>query len=111
MKSGNVKVFFRYEQTEPNADGKTFKKPGGKIEAVAVDLNTNEELARREVKRRKDTKTGVLDPINPLLGRKYAFKKLMDHTLANNILSGETVQSLWKSFGSMCKQPSTKLAY
>ena len=92
MKTDLTKVFFRYEEN-------------GTITAVAKNIQTNEEVATREVKlRHGDT------PIN-VIGRKYAFKKLMDHSLVNNLLPKPEIGELWKLFGSTCKQPQQKLAY
>ena len=93
MKVGNVKVFFRYTEDQ------------SQIKAVAINADTKEEIASREVKLRHGDKP------DKTLGRKYAFKKLMDHTLKNTLLPGKTVENLWREFGSTCKQPSQKLAY
>lgn len=92
MKSQNTKVFFRYNED-------------GSIQAIAKNLQTNEEIASREVKLRHGDKP------EKIVGRKYAFKKLMDHSLNNNLIPKVEIGELWKSFGSMCKQPSQKLAY
>lgn len=100
MKTQTTKVFFRYEKDQ---QGK--KVENGKIEAVAINLQTEEEIARREVQLRHGDKP------DKMLGRKYAFKKLMNHTLENNLLSGKEVENLWKEFTSTCKQPAKKLAY
>ena len=109
MKVGNVKVFFRYEKTtvQDNTTGRTLevKLPNGKIEAIAVNTDNGEEIARREVKLRHGDKP------SKELGRKYAFKKLMDHAMNNNILPKSQVGELWVQFGANCKQPSNKLAY
>jgi hypothetical protein len=91
MKTDQTKVFFRYEE--------------GTITAVAKNVQTNEEVITREVKLRHG------DTPNKLIGRKYAFKKLMDHSLNNNLLPKSEIGLLWKLFGSTCKQPSQKLAY
>jgi hypothetical protein len=93
MKGQITKVFFKYAEDQ------------SKIEAIAINLETKEEVARREVIRRHG------DRPCKVLGRKYAFKKLMTHVLQNKILPGKEVEALWKSFGSMCKQPAEKLAY
>ena len=95
-----TKVFFKYE-TDENGQ----KVNNGKIEAIAINLETKEEIARREVILRHNDKP------NKQLGRKYAFKKLTTHILNNNLLPGEEVSLLWKQFGSTCKQPTRKLAY
>lgn len=58
MKTDQTKVFFRYEE--------------GTITAVAKNVQTNEEVATREVKLRHG------DVPNKVVGRKYAFKKLME---------------------------------
>lgn len=92
MKTNNIKIYFNYQEE-------------GIIKAIAKDLNTNNEIAEREVKLRHGDKP------DKLLGRKYAFKKLMDYIMENNILSNEIVGKLWKQFGINCKQPATKLAY
>ena len=92
MKTDLTKVFFRYEEN-------------GTIKAIAKDLTSNEEIATREVKLRHG------DSNNKLIGRKYAFKKLMTHIMDNNILPNIEVGNLWKQFGSTCKQPINKLAY
>lgn len=99
MKTEETKVFFRYET---NAQG--HKVPNGKIEAIAVN-NEGVEIARREVQLRHGDKP------NKQLGRKYAFKKLMTHSLENNLISSKEVESLWKEFSKTCKQPIQKLAY
>lgn len=91
MKTNQTKVFFRYDEET--------------ITAVAKNVQTNEEIVTREVKLRHG------DTPNKIVGRKYAFKKLMDHSLANNLLSKPEIGALWKLFGSTCKQPHQKLAY
>ena len=73
--------------------------------AIAKNSLTGEEIASREVKLRHG------DSPNKLIGRKYAFKKLMNHAMQNNLLPGKEVEALWKEFGSKCKQPNIKLAY
>lgn len=109
MKVDNVKVFFKYEKTTAvnpeTGETKEIKLPNGKIEAIAVNINTGEEIAKREVKLRHGDKP------NKELGRKYAFKKLMTHVMENNILPKPMVGKFWKEFGSMCKQPNCKLSY
>lgn len=92
MNTGNTKVFFKYEEN-------------GTIKAIAKNATTNEEIASREVKPRHG------DVPNKLIGRKYAFKKLMTHAMQQNLLPGKEVEALWKQFGSTCKQPNVKLAY
>lgn len=92
MKTDQTKVFFRYDEN-------------GTITAVAKNVQTNKEVATREVKLRHG------DVPNKVVGRKYAFKKLMDYSLENKYLPGKEVENLWKLFGSTCKQPSQKLAY
>ena len=92
MKAENVKVFFKYE-----VDGTTV--------AIAKNVETNEELASREVRLRHGDKP------EKIVGRKYAFKKLMNHVMNNNIFPKPIVGELWKQFGSQCKQPNIKLAY
>jgi hypothetical protein len=92
MKTDQTKVFFRYDEN-------------GTITAFARSLATNENIVSREVKLRHG------DIPNKIIGRKYAFKKLMDHSLSNNLLPGKEVENLWKLFGSTCKQPNQKLAY
>ena len=92
MKTDQTKVFFRYEEN-------------GTIVAVAKNVQTNEEVATREVKLRHG------DVPNKIVGRKYTFKKLMDYSLTNNLLPKTEIGQLWKLFGSNCKQPNHKLAY
>ena len=91
MKTDQTKVFFRYEE--------------GTITAVAKNVQTNEEVATREVKLRHG------DVPNKIVGRKYAFKKLMNYVMEYNLISNIEVGLLWKQFGSTCKQPQQKLAY
>lgn len=107
MKVENVKVFFRYEKQEVTIDGekKLVRKVDGKIEAVAQNAETKETIATREVRLRHG------DSPDKVLGRKYAFQKLMDHVMDNNIFPKPLVGELWKQFGSQCKQPNIKLAY
>ena len=92
MKAENVKVFFKYEKN-------------GTTVAIAKNVETNEELASREVRLRHGDKP------EKIVGRKYAFKKLMNHVMNNNIFPKPIVGELWKQFGSQCKQPKVKLAY
>ena len=92
MKTDQTKVFFRYDEN-------------GTITAVAKNVQTNKEVATREVKLRHG------DVPNKVVGRKYAFKKLMDYSLVNNLLPKPEIGELWKLFGSTCKQPQQKLAY
>lgn len=92
MRTNLTKVFFRYEEN-------------GTIKAVAKNLTTNEEIATREVKLRHG------DVNNKLVGRKYAFNKLMSYVHDNTLIPNVEVENLWKQFGSTCKQPSNKLAY
>ena len=72
---------------------------------IARSLATNENIVSREVKLRHG------DTPNKVVGRKYAFKKLMDYSLTNNLLPKPEIGQLWKLFGSTCKQPQQKLAY
>jgi hypothetical protein len=92
MKTDQTKVFFRYDEKRT-------------ITAVAKNVQTNEEIATRKVKLRHG------DTPNKVVGRKYAFKKLMDYILSNNLLPKPEIGQLWKLFGSTCKQPNHKLAY
>ena len=92
MKTESTKVFFKYSEN-------------GTITAVAKNVQTNEEITSREVKLRHG------DTPNKIVGRKYAFKKLMDYSLTNNLLPKPEIGKLWKLFGSTCKQPQQKLAY
>ena len=92
MKTESTKVFFKYSEN-------------GTITAVAKNVQTNEEIVTREVKLRHG------DVPNKVVGRKYAFKKLMDYSLANNLLPKPEIGLLWKLFGSTCKQPQQKLDY
>lgn len=107
MKTDQTKVFFRYEKEEiQTPEGpKLVNKPNSSITAVAKNIQTGEEIASREVKLRHG------DSPDKVVGRKYVFKKLMDHSLSNNLLPGKEVENLWKLFGSTCKQPQQKLAY
>ena len=107
MKTNQTKVFFKYEKEEiQTPEGlKLVNKPNGSITAVAKNIQTGEEITTREVKLRHGDKP------NKIVGRKYAFKKLMDHSLANNLLPKPEIGALWKQFGSTCKQPSEKLIY
>jgi len=75
MKTDQTKVFFRYEEN-------------GTITAVAKNVQTNEEVATREVKLRHG------DTPNKVVGRKYAFKKLMDYSLENYLLPGKEIENL-----------------
>lgn len=93
MKAGNVKVFFRYENDQT------------KIKAVLINDETKENIADREVILRHGDKP------NKILGRKYAFKKLMTFAYENGLLLGNQVEALWREFSSTHKQPNTKLAY
>lgn len=90
MKTNNSKVFFRYNEDQS-------------ITAKVVNLKTNQEIADRTVSLRHG------DRPNKIVGRKYAFKKLMSHVLQNHLLPGPEVEALWKTFGSTCKQPNFKL--
>lgn len=92
MKTNSTKVFFNYQ--EPNV-----------IKAIAKDVTTNVEIASREVKLRHGDKP------DKRVGRTYAFKKLMNYVMENNILPKPEVGELWKKFGTTCKQPSVKLSY
>lgn len=92
MKVENVKVFFKYNEN-------------GSTEAIAKSVDTNEEIAKREVRLRHGDKP------EKIVGRKYAFKKLMTHVMDNNILPKPMVGEFWKQFGSQCRQPKQKLAY
>ena len=100
MKGSTTKVFFKYEK-----DQNGHRKINGQIEAFAINLESKSVLATRRVIPRHG------DVPNKLIGRKYAFKKLMTHIMENNLLPKPEVGELWKSFGSMCKQPNVKLAY
>ena len=92
MKTESTKVFFKYSEN-------------GTIIAIAKNVQTNEEIVTREVKLRHG------DVPNKVVGRKYAFKKLMDYSLVNNLLPKPEIGALWKLFGSTCKQPQQKLTY
>lgn len=92
MKTDQTKVFFRYDEN-------------GTIVAIARNLASNITIATREVKLRHG------DIPNKVVGRKYAFKKLMDYSLVNNLLPKPEIGELWKLFGSTCKQPNHKLVY
>lgn len=92
MKTETTKVFFNYTEE-------------GTIKAIAKSVATNEEITSREVKLRHG------DSPNKIIGRKYAFKKLMNHALQNNLIPNKEIEALWKQFGSTCKQPRQKLAY
>ena len=92
MKTYNTKVFFRYPED-------------GSIIAVAKNVETNENIAIREVKLRHGDKP------DKRIGRKYAFKKLMNYVMENNLIPRTEVGQLWTQFGSTCRQPKQKLAY
>lgn len=100
MKTSSTKVFFRYEKDQ---NGK--KVENGKIEAIAIKLEDNSEIARREVKLRHG------DKADRRTGRTYAFKKVVNFMRAENLISSKERKELWKQFNSTCKQPSNKLAY
>ncbi len=93
MKTETTKVFFRYPEGE------------AKIIAVAKNVATDQEIATREVVLRHGDKP------DKRIGRKYAFKKLMNHVMNEQLLPKPEVGELWKQFGSQCKQPKVKLAY
>jgi hypothetical protein len=93
MKVENVKVIFRYAEDQSS------------IKALVVNVNTKETIADREVILRHGDKP------QKVLGRKYAFKKLMNHVMYNNILPKPMVGEFWKQFGNQCRQPRQKLAY
>ena len=93
MNTQNTKVFFRYGENNSS------------IEAVASNLETGEEIARKRVLLRHG------DNPNKLIGRKYAFKKLTTHILENSLLAGQEVGDMWRVFSTSCKQPKEKLAY
>lgn len=93
MKTDSTKVYFHYSENN------------SKIEAVVKVLTTNEEIARREVRLRHGDKP------DKILGRTYAFKKVMNYVREKKLLPGKEVENLWRSFGSTCKQPNVKLAY
>lgn len=93
MNTENTKVFFRYGE-----DNST-------IEAVATNLESGQEIARRQVQLRHG------DRPNKVLGRKYAFKKLMTHVLENSLISSQEVGNIWRVFSTTCRQPKEKLAY
>lgn len=92
MKVNDVKVFFRYEEN-------------GTIKAIAKNVQTDEEVASREVKLRHD------DRPDKKIGRAYAFKKLIIFMRSNNFITSKERKEFWKQFGSQCKQPKVKLAY
>lgn len=92
MKTDQTRVFFNYGDNNS-------------IKAIMRSVETDQEIAVREVKPRHG------DVPNKIVGRKYAFKKLMTHALENNLIPKPEVGALWKLFGSTCKQPSQKLAY
>jgi len=92
MKTDQTRVFFNYGEN-------------GEIKAIMQSVETDEVIASRKVKLRHGDKP------NKIVGRKYAFKKLMTHSLENNLIPKTEIGLLWKLFGSTCKQPSFKLAY
>lgn len=92
MKTDQTRVFFKYEEN-------------GEIKAIMKSVETDQEIASRIVKPRHG------DVPNKVIGRKYAFKKLMTHSLEKELIPRTEVGLLWKLFGSTCKQPEKKLAY
>ena len=82
-----------------------YSNNGLKTEAIAKKVSSDEVLATREVILRHG------DSQNKVLGRKYAFKKLMTHVMENSIIPNVEVGELWKLFGNNCRQPNIKLAY
>lgn len=92
MKTDRTRVFFKYEQD-------------GEIKAIMKGVETDKPIAERMVKLRHGDKP------NKIVGRKYAFKKLMTYALENELIPKTEIGLLWKLFGSTCKQPQQKLAY
>jgi hypothetical protein len=92
MKTNNTRVFFKYLKN-------------GTTVAIAKKVETDEQIATREVKLRHG------DTRNKIVGRKYAFKKLMTELMEKHLIENSEVGLLWKQFGSTCKQPNFKLAY
>lgn len=92
MKTDKTKVYFNYQQP-------------GVIKVIAKNLEDNQELAERHVKLRHGDKD------DKLIGRTYAFKKLMKYLMDNRIVANEEIGKLWKEFSNNCKQPHVKLAY
>lgn len=92
MKTDQTKVFFKYDEN-------------GTITAVAKNVQTNEEVATREVKLRHG------DKADKKVGRAYAFKKLITYMRSENSISSKERKELWKQFMETCKQPQQKLAY
>lgn len=92
MKTDQTRVFFNYGEN-------------GEIKAIMKNVQNDKVIATREVKLRHGDKP------NKIIGRKYAFKKLMTHSLENELIPRTEIGLLWKLFGSSCKQPNQKLAY
>lgn len=91
MKTNLTKTYFKYNED-------------GSIQAVIVNTETKEEIANRTVKVRHG------DTPDKVVGRTYAFKKLMNYIRENHLLPNEEFQNIWKEFGKI-KQPSQKLDY
>ena len=68
MKTENTRVYFKYSEN------------GTKTEAIVKDAKSDDIIAMREVLLRHG------DSQNKVLGRKYAFKKLMTHVMENSII-------------------------
>jgi hypothetical protein len=64
MKTSLTRVFFKYEES-------------GEIKAIMKNAENDEPIAERMVKPRHGDKP------NKVIGRAYAFKKLMTHSLEN----------------------------
>lgn len=92
MKTDRTRVFFKYEKN-------------GEIKAIMKDAETDEPIAERMVKLRHGDKP------NKIVGRAYAFKKLMTHSLEKELIPKTEIGLLWGLFGSTCKQPNKKLTY
>jgi hypothetical protein len=98
MKTESTKVFFHYEKINVKTEDGTHTEIGD-IEAIAKNIENGEIIASRVVKLRHGDKP------NKLVGRRYAFKKLMDYIRTNHMLENTEVGVLWEQFSSECKQP------
>jgi len=85
MRTENTRVVFIY-----NEDGSTT--------AVVRNRKTNENIFDRTVRLRDGDKP------EKIVGRKWAFKKAMNHALATGLLATAEVGALWADFSANVKQ-------